>query len=166
MEVPVEGKSRQLALQLDAEAAAVLLVHQGDLGPAAGCRALTSRETGPDHLAQVGEESPDRRPQTSVQLLGGKRKTFSRLSGEKASWCQCSLAATYFCPPLDGCRVHVLLPHTLQVCQEDLILRLPKPALGEQLSAADVSLEPGLVQEEEVRGLTLHHTLAKITDRK
>lgn len=74
MEVPVEGKSRQLALQLDAEAATVLLVNQGDLGPAVSCRALTSRETGLDHLAQVGEESLDRRPQTSVQLLGGKRR--------------------------------------------------------------------------------------------
>lgn len=74
MEVPVEGKSRQLALQLDADAAAVLLVHQGNLGLAAGSRALTSRETGPDHLTQVGKESPDRRPQTSVQLLGGNRE--------------------------------------------------------------------------------------------
>lgn len=74
VEVPVEGKSRQLALQLDADAAAILLVHQGNLGLAAGGRALTSRETGPDHLTQVGKESPDRRPQTSVQLLGGKRE--------------------------------------------------------------------------------------------
>lgn len=113
VKVPVEGKSCQLALQLDAEAAAVLLVHQGDLGPAAGCHALTARETGPDHIAQVGEESPDRRPQTFVQLLEGKRKEFSRLSGEKASWWQCSLAGTYLCPHLDGCCVHALLPHAL-----------------------------------------------------
>lgn len=66
MEVPVEGKPCQLALQLDAEAAAVLLVHQGDLGPNAGCSLLTSCKTGLDYLAQVGEESPDWRPQTSV----------------------------------------------------------------------------------------------------
>lgn len=82
MEVPVERKSRQLALQLNAEAAAVLLVHQGDLSPAAGCHVLTSQETGLDHLAQVGEESPDRCPQTPVQLLGGqKKKKFSWLYG-------------------------------------------------------------------------------------
>lgn len=85
---------------------------------------------------------------------------------KKALWWQWSLAGTHFCPPLDGCRVHALLPHALQVCQEDLILCLSKPALGKQPAAADVGWEPGLVQEEEVRGLTLHHSPAKITDRK
>lgn len=141
-------------------------MHQGDLGLTACCSALTSRETGLYYLAQVGEKSLGWRTQTSVQLLGGKRKKSSRLSGEKALWLQWSLAATYLCPTLDSCRVHALLPHALQVRQEDLILCIPEPALSEQPAAADVSWEPGLVKEEEVRGLMLHHSLDKITDRK
>lgn len=166
MEVPVEGKSRQLALQLDADAAAVLLVHQGNLGLAAGGRALTSRETGPDHLTQVGKESPDRRPQTSVQLLGGKRENSVGRPTKNVLWRRWSPSGTYLRPRLDGRRVHALLPHALQVRQEDLVLRLPEPALGEQPAAANVGGEPGLVQEEEVGGLRLHHSQAKNTDRK
>lgn len=49
---------------------------------------------------------------------------------------------------LDGRRVHALLPHTVRVCQEDVIRRLPKPALGEQLAAADAHREPGMLQED------------------
>lgn len=48
---------------------------------------------------------------------------------------------------LDCRRVHALLPHTLQVRQQDMVRRLPKPALGEQLAVADVCREPGLLQE-------------------
>lgn len=73
----------------------------------------------------------------------------------------------YLRPPLDGRRVHALLPHALQVRQEDLVIRLPEPALGEQPAVANVGGEPGLVQEdEEVGGLRLHHSQAKNTDRK
>lgn len=58
------------------------------------------------------------------------------------------------------------MPHALQVSQEDLVLCLSEPALGEQSAATDFGWEPGLVQEEEVRALRLHHLLAKITDRR
>lgn len=70
-------------------------------------------------------------------------------------------AGTYLRPPLDSRRVHALLPHALQVRQEDLVLRLPKAALGEQPAAANVGREPGLVKEEEAGGLRLHHSQAK-----
>lgn len=55
--------------------------------------------------------------------------------------------SVYLRPFLDRRRVHALLPHTLQVRQQDMVRRLPKPALGEQLAAADVRREPGLLRE-------------------
>lgn len=60
---------------------------------------------------------------------------------------------------LDGGGVHALLPHTVRVCQEDVIRRLPEPALGEQLAAADAHREPGTLQEDLGGSSTgLHHS--------
>lgn len=66
--------------------------------------------------------------------------------------------SVYLRPLFDGCWVHDLLPHAVHVCQEDVIRRFTKPALGEQLAAADAHRKPGTLQEDLRGSFTgLHH---------
>lgn len=156
VKLPVERKSSQLTLQLHADVA-ILLSHQGNLGLPVGST-VTSWQTGTNHLTQVGEESFDGRSQTSVQLLGGRKQDLFN-KRKKCIWIDCLiLISVYLRPLLDGCWVHALLPHTVHVCQEDVIRRFTKPALGEQLAAADAHRKPGMLQED-LRGSSegLHH---------
>lgn len=155
VKLPVERQPRQLALQLHADVA-VFLSRQRNLGLAVD-PPVTSCQTGLNHLTQVGEEGFDGSSQTSVELLrGGEQDLFTIRNHELIL--HAVFSSVYLRSLLDGCCVHPLLPHTVHVCQQDMVRRLPKPALGEELAAADAHGEPGPLQEDlSRRPAGLHH---------